>query len=124
MPCRVHYAVNLSRIPVKEGWWDANSRRLYLKMPPLQLLAIEPVLAEKSLEREYPGWLRYSWWDSDVAQEIECKLLKDDYTRRAREFAFERDNLQFATRAGIDSVRRHICTMLRLAIPDAEVIVE
>jgi hypothetical protein len=124
MPCRGHYTVDLTGITLKNCWWDANNRRLYLKLPPLRLLALEPNLAEKALEREYPGWFRYGWLDSDTAQELENKLLMDDYTSRARAIALERDNLRFAEQAGRDSVRRHIRALLRIGIPNAEVIVE
>jgi hypothetical protein len=120
MPAKVNYSVDLTQL--KKVRWDPQRKIITVVMPPLHVHGIEALLAEKSCERTFPGWLRYRIADSSRAEQLEDAIFRQDYMPAARDQA-ER-NASYAGSAARENLRQSLRNFLRVAVPDIEVIVE
>jgi hypothetical protein len=121
IPCRVHYTVDLRDVPAARCRWDQQKQVLYVPMPPLRVYAVELIASKRDITVRFTR-MRFGFYDSDTATEVENRLLKESFEDRVQEMDAEKQS--FAIQAGRDGLRQHLRRILQLAAPGVEVIVE
>ena len=55
MPCEAHYAIDLSDIQLSNLSWNPARKVLRLRLPPVQVHALNPVLEDKEVKPSFGG---------------------------------------------------------------------
>jgi len=120
VPCSVHYGVDLASLKEADFHWDEQRRLLRVKMPAVQVFAVEPKISQASHRAEH------NWASAYVNYWSEGQLLTElkglDFSREVRERHWEHGQaVRDATRASFQDLLRD---QFRPLAPDIEVLVQ
>jgi hypothetical protein len=84
VPSEIRYVVNLTDLQAAAIRTDAVTRTLYVRMPPVRVETVTPLLPEVQKDVTYRG-VRFRLLDAPVATELQHAMLLHDYQSVARQ---------------------------------------
>lgn len=121
VPCKVHYGIELTSVNFKAMRWNEKAKVLFVPMPKVEILSVEPQLDQMSREISYTGFCN-SFWHGELARDMEVELLKTNYRQRVNERSIP--NAYEIIQKSRESLQQHMEGTLKLAIPGVQVVVE
>lgn len=108
IPARVDYTIDLSSVDRRRLQWNADARRLDVRLPPLQL-------SRPNLDEGHAKYLREGVW---ISRDTQDSLTRDN-TRlaeiQAREAAANPVLMELARNAAKDAIRQNLSIPLQVA---------
>lgn len=108
IPARVDYTIDLSSMDRRRLAWDANARRLDVRLPPLQL-------TRPNLDEGQAKYLREGVW---ISRNTQDSLTRDNTQLaeiQARESANNPVLMELARNAAKDAIRQNLAIPLQVA---------
>jgi hypothetical protein len=121
VPSEITYTIDLAQIRPEHIRVDAKRHLLIVKMPPLQVESVAPLLAKMESERKYKRG-RFRFFDADTVRQLENAILKEDYLAKAREVG--REQLPDVREQSRATLQNFLQQVLRRSAPGVRVVVE
>jgi hypothetical protein len=119
IPFRIYYQINLNDIRPEDVNWDAENKRLSVRMPKVTVGVVETLLHDQGVGKsvKYSG-ARFKVLDSEIEELLTESARKDGivYARRWGEKQLTKIQKGIAEKA----VRKHIELIMKAVIRDAE----
>jgi hypothetical protein len=121
VPTEISYSVDLSEIRSEHLRVDPLTKKLFVKMPPIRVEDVTPLLADLKSENSYKA-VRHRWFDGNTSRDLQNVMLKHDYQHRARNVGeVELEKIQGSSKARL---REFLQTLLQPTSPGLIVVIE
>jgi hypothetical protein len=108
IPARVEYTIDLGAVGRDRMTWDADGKRLDVRLPPL-------LLSRPNLDEAHAQYLREGVWITESAQEQLNRANTQGAERQAAEQAANPALMRLARAAAKDAVRQNLAIPLEVA---------